>query len=146
MQDTRTRSPSSTVVTAPPVSTIVPTASWPRIVPGSTSGTSPLRMWRSVPQIVAESIRTIASVSAISSGSGTVSQERCPGPWKTSAFMVLPPSRLVEARLARHVGPRPVLQLLPETEEELDERRVRHQLGVQVREQALLVPERALVA
>ena len=32
------------VVTAPPISTTVPTASWPRIVPGVTSGTSPLRM------------------------------------------------------------------------------------------------------
>src|SRR5262245_28546573 len=102
-------------------------------------------MWRSVPQIVAASIRTIASVSAASPGSGTVSHERSPGPWKTSAFMVLPPLRLVEARLARHVGPWPVFQLLPETQEELHEDAVRGQLRVQWRQQALLVPERALV-
>jgi hypothetical protein len=58
----------------------VPTASWPRIVPGFTAGTSPLRMCRSVPQIVEESIRTTMSVGASIVGSGTSSQERCPGP------------------------------------------------------------------
>ena len=64
-----------------PISTTVPTASWPRTVPGFTSGTSPLRMWRSVPQIVDESIRTIASVGSTILGSGTSSQTRSPGPW-----------------------------------------------------------------
>src|SRR5262245_21004901 len=59
--------------------------------------------------------------------------------------MVLPPLRLVDGLPASHVGPGPVLQPLPETEEELDEERVRQQLRVQVREQALLVPERTLV-
>src|SRR5438105_4528845 len=49
MQETSTRSPALTVVTAAPTSTTVPTASWPRIVPGLTSGTSPLRVIRSVP-------------------------------------------------------------------------------------------------
>ena len=48
--------------------------------PRLTSGTSPLRMWRSVPQIVDVSIRTIASVGSTSTGSGTVSQARLPGP------------------------------------------------------------------
>ena len=61
-------------------STIVPTASWPRIVPGCNLGTSPLRMCRSVPQIVDESMRTMASVGASMVGSGTSSQDRCPGP------------------------------------------------------------------
>ena len=68
MHDTRTRSPTASVVTAEPISTIVPTASCPRIVPAFTSGTSPLRMWRSVPQIVEESMRTIASVGSCSVG------------------------------------------------------------------------------
>ena len=68
MQETSTRSPAAIVVTAAPTSTTVPTASWPRIVPGFTSGTSPLRMCRSVPQIVDVSIRTIASVGCRSSG------------------------------------------------------------------------------
>ena len=65
MHETSTRSPTAMVVTAAPISTTVPTASWPRIVPGFTSGTSPLRMCRSVPQIVDESIRTIASVGSM---------------------------------------------------------------------------------
>src|SRR6478735_843265 len=88
MQETSTRSPGSSVVTALPVSTTVPTASWPRIVPGRTSGTSPLRMWRSVPQIVEASILTIASVGSWIVGSGTSSQVRRPGPWYTSAFIL----------------------------------------------------------
>src|ERR1700759_1922028 len=93
MQETSTRSPGSSVVTALPISVTVPTASWPRIVPGVTSGTSPLRMCRSVPQIVEESILTIASVGCSIFGSGTSSQARCPGPWYTSAFI----SRLLSA-------------------------------------------------
>jgi hypothetical protein len=61
------------VVTAVPTSSTVPTASWLRIVPGLQAATSPLRMWRSVPQIVAVSMRTTASVAARSAGSGTSS-------------------------------------------------------------------------
>ena len=80
MQETSTRSPGAIVVTAAPTSTTVPTASWPRIVPGVTSGTSPLRMCRSVPQMVDVSIRTIASVGCSIRRSGTVSQTRLPGP------------------------------------------------------------------
>ena len=80
MHETSTRSPGAIVVTAAPTSTTVPTASCPRTVPGVDSGTSPLRMWRSVPQIVDESIRTIASVGSMIVGSGTDSQARCPGP------------------------------------------------------------------
>ena len=90
MHETRTRSPSSTVVTAAPLATTVPTASCPRTVPGSTSGTSPLRMWRSVPQIVDESIFTTTSVGSWIVGSGTDSHARWPGPLKTSAFMGTP--------------------------------------------------------
>jgi hypothetical protein len=37
-------------------------------------------MWRSVPQIVDESMRTMASVGSTMDGSGTDSQARCPGP------------------------------------------------------------------
>src|SRR5690242_8798064 len=91
MHETRTRSPSLNVVTAAPVSTTTPTASCPRIVPGVTSGTSPFRMCRSVPQMVEEVIRTIASVGASITGSGTDSQLFWPGPWYTSAFISGPP-------------------------------------------------------
>jgi hypothetical protein len=72
---------------AGPVSRMVPTASWPRIRPGVTSGTSPLRMCRSVPQMVTVSMRTMASVSSISLGSATSSQRLSPGPWYTTARM-----------------------------------------------------------
>ena len=87
MHETSTRSPTASVVTAEPSSVIVPTASWPRIVPGFTAGTSPLRMCRSVPQIVEESMRTITSVGSWMTGSGTVSHAFWPGPWYTSAFI-----------------------------------------------------------
>src|ERR1700745_2005085 len=90
MQETSTRSPTSSVVTAEPTSTTVPTASWPRIVPGVTSGTSPFRMCRAVPQIVETSMWTIASVGSRISGSGTSSQARSPGPGYTSAYIVPP--------------------------------------------------------
>ena len=51
----------------------------------------PSRMCRSVPQIVAESMRTIASVGSTGcTGSGTSSQARLPGPWYTRAFIAPP--------------------------------------------------------
>ena len=87
---TSTRSPSFSDDTAAPVSTTVPTASWPRMRPSVTAGTSPLRMCRSVPQIVVVSTLTITSVGSWMPGSSTLSQERCPGPPNTSAFMSLP--------------------------------------------------------
>jgi hypothetical protein len=62
MAGTRTRSPSLRPLIAAPVSTIVPTASWPRMRPSVTVGTSPLRMCRSVPQMVVVSTWTITSV------------------------------------------------------------------------------------
>src|SRR5690348_10631174 len=105
MQEISTRSPACSVVTALPVSITVPTASWPRIVPGFTSGTSPLRMCRSVPQIVATSMRTIASVGSTMTGSGTSSQARSPGPWYTSAFMASPfVASIVAPVPARRIG------------------------------------------
>ena len=64
-----------------PTCSTVPTASWPRMRPAVTAGTSPLRMCRSVPQIVVASTRTMASVSATSSGLGTSSHDERPGPW-----------------------------------------------------------------
>lgn len=90
MQEIRTRSPGRTLRTSPPVSTTVPTASWPRTRPGVTSGTSPLMMCRSVPQMVTASTRTTASAASLMPGSGTSCQAVCPGPWKTSAFMTSP--------------------------------------------------------
>ena len=81
MHETSTRSPGCTVFTPLPTDSTVPTASWPRIRPSVTAGTSPLRMCRSVPQIVTASTRTIASVSTVISGLGTSSQAFWPGPW-----------------------------------------------------------------
>ena len=52
MHETSTRSPGFTFLTPAPTDSTVPTASWPRIRPSVTAGTSPLRMCRSVPQIV----------------------------------------------------------------------------------------------
>ena len=76
---TSTRSPFFKDDTAAPVSTTVPTASCPRMRPSVTAGTSPLRMCRSVPQIVVVSTLTITSVGSWMPGSSTVSQDRCPG-------------------------------------------------------------------
>src|SRR6266550_387645 len=53
---------------------------------------------------------------------------------------------LVEARLAGDERPRPVFELLPETQEKLDERRVRRQVRTQSGQQTRLVPQGALVA
>ena len=69
-----TLSPTARPVTSAPSSVTVPTASWPRMRPSVTAGTSPLRMCRSVPQMVVVSIRTIASVGSRICGSGTSSQ------------------------------------------------------------------------
>ncbi len=104
MHEMITRSPTWTVDTAEPVSTTVPTPSWPRMRPGVTAGTSPLRMCRSVPQIVVVSVRTMMSVGSTMTGSGTSSQAFWPGPWYTSAFMVTTSS--VAGWSTRHrVGP-----------------------------------------
>ena len=76
MHDTSTRSPGTTVATLAPTASTVPTASCPSTVPGVVSGTSPLRMCRSLPQIVEVSIRTMASVGSMMPGSATVSHPR----------------------------------------------------------------------
>ena len=80
MHEASTRSPGRTVVTADPVATTVPTASCPSTRPSGTSGTSPLRMCRSVPQMVTASTRMIASVGSMISGSGADSQSFLPAP------------------------------------------------------------------
>lgn len=90
MHETRTRSPGRIVRTSLPTSTTSPTASCPSTVPGRTSGTSPLRMCRSVPQMVTASTRTIASVASWIPGSATSSHADFPEPWNTSAFMTIP--------------------------------------------------------
>src|SRR3954453_8719935 len=84
---TSTRSPCFNDETAAPVSTTVPTASCPRMRPSVTAGTSPLRMCRSVPQIVVVSTLTITSVGSWMPGSSTLSQDRWPAPPYTSALM-----------------------------------------------------------
>ena len=81
MHEMITRSPDDEVADRVPTSTTVPTPSCPRILPSVTAGTSPLRMCRSVPQIVVVSTRTTASVASISVGSGTSSQLFLSGPW-----------------------------------------------------------------
>ena len=86
-----TRLPSATPVTAAPTSSTVPTASCPRIRPFATSGTSPFRMCRSVPQIVTASTRTMASRGSCISGSATSVHSMAPGPPYTRAL-----HRLVE--------------------------------------------------
>src|SRR6478609_2056794 len=141
MQETSTRSPRSSVVTALPVSTTVPTASWPRIVPGTTSGTSPLRMWRSVPQMVVESIFTMTSVGASIFGSSTSSQARCPGPWYTSAFISRLPFQPVSPRSLRAASapPRSAHAAFPYRR---SPRRLRHVDALSVTEERL----RALLA
>src|SRR5262249_46978660 len=85
---TSTRSPWAMLFTAGPTATTVPTASWPKMRPSTTAGTSPLSMCRSVPQMVVVSTWTTMSVGSAGLGSGTVSQDFWPGPWYTSAFTV----------------------------------------------------------
>lgn len=63
-----TRSPTLKLVTPAPTASITPTPSWPRMVPSLQVATSPLRMCRSVPQIVVLMIFTSASVGAWSAG------------------------------------------------------------------------------
>ena len=81
MHEMRTVSPLRMPVTADPISSTIPTPSCPRMRPSVTLGTSPLRMCRSVPQMVVVVIRTTASVAAVIRGFGFSSQERRPGPW-----------------------------------------------------------------
>ena len=80
MHEMRTVSPLRMPVTAVPISSTIPTPSCPRMRPSVTVGTSPLRMWRSVPQMVVVVIRTTASVASSIRGFGISSQERRPGP------------------------------------------------------------------
>jgi hypothetical protein len=80
MQEIRTRSPLRKLVTAGPTFSTVPTPSWPRIRPGLQVPTSPLRMCRSVPQMVVLTTFTTASVGAFTSGIGRSSSDFLPGP------------------------------------------------------------------
>src|SRR6516164_3266932 len=87
MAGTSTRSPTLNPLTASPTSVTVPTASWPRMRPSVTAGTSPCRMCRSVPQIVVVSTLTTTSVGSEMAASGTSSHAFWPGPWYTRAFI-----------------------------------------------------------
>ena len=80
MQEMRTLSPLRKPDTALPTSSTTPTPSCPRMRPSVTVGTSPFRMWRSVPQMVDVVIRTTASVASWTLGLGRFSQARFPGP------------------------------------------------------------------
>src|SRR6266568_1704339 len=89
MAGTSTRSPTLNPLTASPTAVTVPTASWPRMRPSVTAGTSPCRMCRSVPQIVVVSTLTTTSVGSLMLASGTSSHAFWPGPWYTRAFIQL---------------------------------------------------------
>src|SRR5690348_8184946 len=89
MAGTSTRSPTLNPLTASPTSVTVPTASWPRMRPSVTAGTSPCRICRSVPQIVVVSTLTTTSVGSLMAASGTSSHAFWPGPWYTRAFINL---------------------------------------------------------
>ena len=80
MQEISTWLPGLNCVTPAPTSSTTPTPSCPRIRPGSQLGTSPFRIWRSVPQIVVLEILTIASVGAPIAGFGRSSTAFFPGP------------------------------------------------------------------
>ena len=75
-----TLSPTASCVMPLPISVITPMPSCPSIRPISTSGTSPFKMCRSVPQMVVATIFTITSVGSLMTGSGTSSQLFFPGP------------------------------------------------------------------
>src|SRR5690554_1840802 len=79
-QEMMTLSPFLKLLTPSPTSSTMPTPSWPRIRPGVTVGTSPLRICRSVPQIVVLVILTMASVALEIIGLGTEVQDFSPGP------------------------------------------------------------------
>ncbi len=66
MQEISTRSPAWKAVTPAPTDSTTPTPSWPRIRPGAQVGTSPLRICRSVPQMVVLVTLTMASPGACS--------------------------------------------------------------------------------
>ncbi len=80
MHEMSTWSPGLKVLTAAPTESTMPTPSWPRMVPGLHVATSPLRMWRSVPQIVVRVMRTMASPGPASCGFGRSSTFLRPGP------------------------------------------------------------------
>jgi hypothetical protein len=79
-QEIITASPTLNAVTAEPTASTMPTPSWPRMRPGWQVSTSPLRMCRSVPQIVVRVIFTMASVGAPSVGFGRSSSAFFCGP------------------------------------------------------------------
>ena len=74
MQEIKTRSPGWKAVTPGPTFSTTPTPSWPRMRPGRHVVTSPLRICRSVPQIVVLTIFTTASPGATGSGTGRSSR------------------------------------------------------------------------
>src|SRR6476646_102819 len=98
-------------------------------------------MWRSVPQMVVESIFTMTSVGASIFGSSTSSQARCPGPWYTSAFISRLLFQPVSPRSLRAASapPRSAPAAFPHRR---SRRRLRHVAALSVTEERL----RALLA
>lgn len=82
MHEIRTLSPTLKFCSPAPTEVTVPTPSWPRMRPDGIVGMSPLRIWRSVPQMVEYLSLTIASVGFWISGFRT--SDSCGGllaPW-----------------------------------------------------------------
>jgi len=75
-----TSSPTAHPTTSAPTASTMPTPSWPRMRPSVTAGRSPLRMCRSVPQMVEVVMRTMASPGSSITGCACASQEGLPGP------------------------------------------------------------------
>ena len=74
-----TLSPALSPLTASPVSSTVPTHSWPRtmpLVPAKPGGS--LRTWTSVPQMLQASISTSTSFGLLTSGTGRFSKPHLP--------------------------------------------------------------------
>ena len=87
MQEINTLSPGLKLATPGPTASTTPTPSWPRIVPGWQVATSPLRICRSVPQIVVLVILMTASVGILMVGLGRSSRFFWFGPLYTRACM-----------------------------------------------------------
>ena len=83
-----TRWPGLIFLTASPTATTSPANSWPRITPSLARGTAPLRMWKSLVQMLDIPTLTMASRGSSRVGTGRSSKRRSPLPWYTTAIMV----------------------------------------------------------
>ena len=87
LNGTTTRSPIDRLGTPAPTASTVPIGSWPSTSPAVMNGAITLYRCRSDPQRPVLVMRTIASVGASITGSGTVSVRTSPRPCHTTAFI-----------------------------------------------------------